>query len=281
MPKPPRQTLSGGNFKVTAELDANDLQAGLRALRVASGKEMRTLVKQSGRRVGVDLAIRSFPTKQVQGVGTIVSDVRRVYPSRKRIKETLEKKQEGAGKAFMAILQKSPAKAIRFAESIGVKIELVSRVDNETVRRSVSFGSSKSGSRSTRRVQYDGPLLLLRERNKAIDAYGRRMARRVGTAAGGWVEASKGLGPLRYDGRDARLERFKRARRPMIVGRASLVTTGNLTTATLTNLVEYSDKTMPSDAMAFAVKQEIGNLKLQSIAVLNRKAGQAVARINK
>lgn len=280
MPKPPRKTLSGGNLKVTAELDAGDLQEALRELRAASGKDMAKLVKESGRRVGVDLAIRTFPIFQKEGSYAIESDVKRIYPSRGKIKKTLEEKQEGAGKAFMAILEKSPTKAIRYAESIGVKIKLVSNVDNETVRRSVSFGVAKSGARSTRKIKYDGPLLMLRNRSKAINTYGRRMGRRVGTAAGGWVEASKGLGPLRYDGRDASLQRFKRARRPMIVGRASLVRTGNITTATLTNLVEYSDKTMPSEALQNAVKQELGNLKLQASAALNRRAGQSVGRAN-
>lgn len=279
MPKP-RDLRKNGDFSITATLDARALTASLERLQRESGKDMKKLVKESARRLGVDLAIRTFPKSFGNGIGAIAKDVSQIYPSRRFIKRTLDGRQKDAGRIFLSIFKRNPQQALAYASKIGVKIDLVKAVDKSIVKGSVGFRKSASGGRSQRAIKMPGTIQMLDDRDGAIEKYSRRMGKRVGTVAGGWFEASKAFGAARYDGNDANLEKFKRARRPMIVGRGELKTSGARSVATLTNLVDYSDACIPSGSMAFAVRREVVNLEKQADAVINRRAGKEIARVN-
>jgi len=241
---------------------------------------MKKLVKESARRLGVDLAVRSFPKSLGDGVGAIEKDARTVYPSRREIKSALNSKQEDAGRIFLSIFKRSPEKAIAYANKIGVAINLEKKVDEGLVKSSIRMINAWSGARGSRKVSQPYPFRMLVDRDAAIEKHSKRMAKRVGTAAGGWVEASKFFGPLRYDGKGAKLEKFKRARRPMIVGRGELLPNGPRHEALLINTVEYADKCIGTEAFATAVRFEIKNLEKQADAVINRRAGREIASAN-
>jgi len=278
MPKKPQA--SKGFFKVTAVFHAEGLTYELNKLQRESGKDMGVLVKQSARRLSVDLAIRSFPTRLGEGAGAILKDTRKVYPSRRRIANTLDAVKQDAGKVFYAIAKEDPRRANAYATALGVPVVPEKKVDNALVRQNVKFTASASGSRSSRVVTTPQPLHLIDNREK-LETYTKRMSKRVGTAAGGWVEASKDFGRLRYDGNDANLPKFKRTRRPMKTGMGETATKGAQTICAATNLVDYSQYCISQQALLYAMGREVGNLRKQSAAVMQKKASRAIERANR
>ncbi len=271
---------SKGLFKITAVFHAEGLTYELQKLQRESGKDMGVLVKQSARRLAVDLGIRSFPGRLAEGSGAILKDTRKVYPSRRRIAATLDTVKKDAGKVFFAIAKEDPKRANAYATALGVPVIPEKKVDNALVRQNVRFNVSASGSRSQRVVTTPQPLNLIENRER-LETYAKRMSKRVGTAAGGWVEASKDFGRLRYDGNDANLPKFKRARRPMKTGKGETATKGAQTICAATNLVDYSQYCISQQSLLYAMAREVGNLRKQSAAVMEKKARLSIERANR
>jgi hypothetical protein len=171
---------------ITGSVDFRELERRLKKLQAVTGKPMETLVKASGRRLAVRLAIETAPRglDKTPGEKAVSRDIRRAIMPTAEIYQKLETKQR---KQFAWLLANStPAKVNKFLQANGIpqKYAKTARAaTHQTARKNGKVRKGHFASETTGET--------------SIEKLEKRVWRRVGKAKGGWASAARGLGGVR------------------------------------------------------------------------------------
>lgn len=216
--------------------------------------EIKKAVADSGGRIGVDLAKRTFPMKEEQGRGKIGRQLGGIYPKQKTLYKQIEAKSAQAAVGFSKLLnQRRFDEAQSIAQKVGLPWTIQSKPTKETHRGRLHYGSGGVS------VIFKPDAIWLTN-GPSFESYSRKLGNRVGTAANGWVMASRDIRKARTS--DA-IPQFKRKKRPMRTGSGRMSGTPQRPLAILRNEVDYISNIMPSQAVFYALERERGNLELQ------------------
>lgn len=228
--------------------------------------EIKKVVADSGGRFGVDMAKRTFPMKEEQGRGKIRRQLSGIFPHQKTLYAKLEDNSKQAAIGFSKLLKQ---RRFREAEAVAQKLGLPWTLAPKPTKQAHRARIQGSGSGLSLTFKPDAIWLT---NGPSFEFYSNRVGKRVGTAANGWVMASRDLRKARSS--DA-IPRFKTKKRPMRTGSGVMRGTPYRPIAELRNEVDYSSNVTSSQSVKYALAREKGNLELQVKNILKNVGRRA------
>jgi hypothetical protein len=242
------------------KVDDRELKALLRRMSAATKKDSAKLVKQSARRVAVNLARATNPfgdseSDKTQSENKIRGDISRAISSPGKIYSELAEKD---AKRFYWILKNKTASAVnRFLSSIGIKEKYI-RSGLDRVHQSA---------RNSRGIVPKSHKADVFAENDKRDRLTKKVFRKIGLAKYGWAQCARLLGGVRGIPRFVTIGkgRFNVGSVKEMVGKRGV-------NYVLHNKITYLSHVMRKSAVSQALKREFDYLRQQLSRDLKAKA---------